>query len=260
MLSATSFIFPLTFLLPTSPFIHSPPNFPLLANITLTQAGDPEITLDSTISCLSYRFSFLFGLPSWVCLFPDPLSGHSFFLLLARSDYKASLPVFTHHGSSYSVQAGDPEITLDSTISWFNYCFFFFFPPWSPILSLSVAWPTFWSIIFPYFGKVLLQGTSTCSHKPWQFPSAWPTTLHCKPSTCLSSTISFLFPQHSRFCQGGTSHHFPSWVGLLIILFRYVSFILVWTSLVYPSPLLHKPQSSQDIYCLRHPMLFEASS
>ena len=126
MLSATSFIFPLTFLLPTSPFIHSPPNFPLLANITLTQAGDPEITLDSTISCLSYRFSFLFGLPSWVCLFPDPLSGHSFFLLLARSDYKASLPVFTHHGSSYSVQAGDPEITLDSTISWFNYCFFFF--------------------------------------------------------------------------------------------------------------------------------------
>ena len=36
MLSATSFIFPLTFLLPTPPFIHSPPNFPFLANITLS--------------------------------------------------------------------------------------------------------------------------------------------------------------------------------------------------------------------------------
>ena len=215
-----------------------------------------EIALDSTISCLNYRF-FLFGLPSWVCLFPNPLSGQSFFLLLARSDYKASLPVLINHGSSYNVQAGDPEITLDSTISWLNYCFF---PTLSPILSLFVAWPTFWSIIFPSFGKVFLPGKSTCSHKPWPFPPAWPTSFLCKPSACFSGTISSLLPQHSGFCQGGTSHHFPSWVGLLIILFRYVSFFLVWNSLVYSSPLLHKPQSSQDIYCLRHPMLREASS
>ena len=65
-------------------------------------------------------FFFLLGLPSWVCLLPDPLSGQSFFLLLARSSYQASPLVLINHGRSHQ-----PDLRVFSASP----------PPASPALS-----------------------------------------------------------------------------------------------------------------------------
>lgn len=56
-------------------------------------------SLDSTIGVVFCFFST--WSPVLSLLLPDPLSGQSFFLLLAKSYYKASLPVLINHGSSH---------------------------------------------------------------------------------------------------------------------------------------------------------------